>query len=67
MEKKEVKYTGLGFADALTLLFIALKLCGVVSWSWLWVLSPIWITFALLVVIGLVIVILTAIQKWSCG
>lgn len=28
--------------DALAVLFIALKLTGVINWSWLWVLSPIW-------------------------
>ena len=27
----------------LTVLFIALKLCHVIAWSWLWVLAPIWI------------------------
>lgn len=31
------------FTTLLTLLFIALKLTGVINWSWLWVLSPIWI------------------------
>ena len=28
---------------ALTLIFIALKLMGLISWPWLWVLSPIWL------------------------
>lgn len=28
---------------ALTVLFIALKLCGVITWSWIWVLAPLWI------------------------
>lgn len=28
--------------DALAVLFIALKLTGVIQWGWLWVLSPIW-------------------------
>ena len=63
MEKKTETRVGLGFAEALTILFIALKLCGVISWSWLWVLSPIWITFCLIAVIGIIIVILTVIQK----
>lgn len=31
----------------LQIAFIVLKLCGVISWSWLWVLSPMWIGFAL--------------------
>lgn len=58
-EKKEVKTVGIGFAEALTLLFIGLKLGKVISWSWLWVLSPLWISFALLLVIAIIIVILT--------
>jgi len=33
----------MGFGGFLALLFIALKLCGVIAWSWFWVLSPLWI------------------------
>ena len=40
---------GIGFAGLLTILFIGLKLTGVISWSWWWVLSPLWIP-ALLVI-----------------
>jgi len=39
--------SGIGFTGLLTILFIALKLCNVITWSWLWVLSPIWISFGL--------------------
>jgi hypothetical protein len=39
---------GIGFGGALVLLFITLKLCGVIEWSWWWVLSPIWIGFGAL-------------------
>ncbi|MCA0341143.1 MAG: hypothetical protein LCH99_15630 [Proteobacteria bacterium] len=35
---------GIGFVGLLTILFIALKLTGYISWSWWWVLSPIWIS-----------------------
>ena len=28
---------------ALAVLFIALKLCGVITWSWIWVLAPLWL------------------------
>jgi hypothetical protein len=31
------------FLDVLLIVFIVLKLCGVIAWSWWWVLSPIWI------------------------
>ena len=34
---------GIGFVGLLTIVFIVLKLCKVIAWSWLWVLSPIWI------------------------
>lgn len=44
---------GIGFAGALTIAFVVLKLTGVISWSWLWVLSPLWIGAAL----GLVILV----------
>lgn len=40
---------GLGIAEILTLIFIVLKLTGTINWSWVWVLSPIWITLALIV------------------
>jgi len=48
---------GIGFTGLLTVLFIALKLCGVISWSWLWVLSPIWISVALVLSILLLVLI----------
>lgn len=35
------------FTLSLTLLFIALKLTGYIHWSWVWVVSPIWIVFVL--------------------
>lgn len=42
---------GIGFVGLLTIVFITLKLCGVIAWSWLWVLAPAWITFAIVVFI----------------
>lgn len=33
---------GIGFTGLLTILFIGLKLTGFISWSWWWVLSPLW-------------------------
>lgn len=36
--------SGIGFAGALTVAFVVLKLTGVIAWSWWWVLSPIWIS-----------------------
>lgn len=35
----------------LTIVFITLKLTGVINWSWLWVLCPLWIKLLLMVII----------------
>lgn len=42
---------GIGFFGLLTILFIGLKLTGYIEWSWLWVLSPLWIPIAILIAI----------------
>lgn len=37
------KIHGIGFGGWLALIFITLKLCKVIAWSWLWVLAPLWV------------------------
>lgn len=49
---------GVGFAGLLTILFIGLKLGGVITWSWWWVLSPLWISA------GLAVAIIAAVLLW---
>lgn len=44
------------FLSALALVFITLKLLGIIQWSWWWVLSPLWIPVAVL--LGIVAVVL---------
>jgi hypothetical protein len=53
--------SGMGFSGWLTILFIGLKLTGHITWPWVWVLSPLWISLliglsivAIFVVIGIV-------------
>ena len=43
--------TGLGFMSVLAIVFIVLKLCGVIRWSWLWVLSPLWIQAVIIILV----------------
>lgn len=38
---------GIGFAGALAITFIVLKLTNVISWSWWWVLAPLWAPIAI--------------------
>ena len=44
----------LGFAEALLVIFIILKITGQLTWPWLWILSPLWITLSLM---GLVVLL----------
>lgn len=63
MKDKNKVTNSLGFFDLLAILFIALKLIGFINWSWLWVLSPIWIPASLVVVIYLLALIISIIKK----
>ena len=39
--------SGIGFVGLLTIAFIVLKLTKVINWNWVWVLSPLWISFSM--------------------
>lgn len=54
---------GTGFVGLLQILFIALKLCGVIHWSWVWVLAPLWISFSLVIIIIIIIVIMFNVKR----
>ena len=43
--------SGIGFGGLLTVLFIGLKLGGIIAWSWWWVLSPLWIGFIFWIIV----------------
>lgn len=53
----------LGLGGILGIVFIILKLVGVISWSWIWVLSPIWIS----AILSVVFLVISAILKWLAG
>lgn len=46
---------GLGLCSVLTIVFVVLKLVGVINWSWLWVLCPLWIELILSIIILIII------------
>ena len=39
----------------LTIVFVLLKVFGKITWSWIWVLAPLWLPYVLIAVIGLMI------------
>ena len=59
----KVTYQGIGFTGILTIVFIVLKLLGKISWSWVWVLAPLWISFAFGLLMFVVLIILVAIAN----
>lgn len=61
MENKNnnTKSKGIGFCGLLTIAFIILKLCGVIAWSWVWVLAPMWIPLALVVLILIIMLFIS--------
>ena len=58
-----VRTTGLGFSSVLALIFITLKLCHVIDWSWVWVLAPIWIPLSIVLAIMIVFIVCQIILK----
>ena len=47
--------TELSLTTILTIIFVILKLCGVLSWSWWWVLSPLWGSIAIFIIVSVFI------------
>lgn len=54
-----------GLGTLLTVLFVALKLCHVIEWSWVWVLAPFWISAAISIPILVIAIIILIIAKNS--
>lgn len=64
MENNSTKSGGIGFCGLLTILFIALKLTDVITWSWWWVLAPMWIPFAIVLLFIIFGAIFVAFKKY---
>lgn len=59
------------FSGALTIVFVVLKLLGKITWTWVWVLSPIWITMILagiLIISAIILALFTkkmGVKRWK--
>lgn len=54
---------GIGFAGLLTIVFITLKLTGVIDWSWWWVWSPLYISALIVIAIVLIIIAIEVVKS----
>lgn len=50
----------IGFFGILALIFITLKLVGVIAWSWVWVLAPLWIPAAIAITLAIILAVISA-------
>ena len=59
MSNNNASLGGMGLASVLLVVFIILKLTKVIAWSWIWVLSPLWISVILWLLLFFIIVLLS--------
>ena len=57
-EKRIVISSGITFPMLLFLVFLVLKLTNVITWNWLWITAPLWVTPAIVISIFLIIAII---------
>ena len=56
---------GIGVLGLLGIFFIVLKLTGYISWSWWWVMAPLWGGFALVFGIMFFVILFTVIMAFG--
>ena len=59
-----VRSGGIGFFGLLGIVFITLKLCGVIDWEWWLVLTPIWVPVLVVFVVIFIITLVDAV-RWG--
>ena len=62
VDNNNARSGGIGFFGLLGIVFITLKLCGVIDWEWWLVLAPIWVPTAIALIV-LLFVFLWALIK----
>ena len=66
MDDNTITKRGFGFSQLLGLLFIGLRLGNVIDWPWVWVLSPIWIPFGILLIVLIVVTVIEYGKRIPC-
>lgn len=64
VEKKYTSHFPFGFI--LFIVFLVLKLCGVISWSWWWVCAPVWMPVALVLImfiVGCIVIVIKVLNN----
>jgi len=67
MKMNNNNYIRLNFLPLLTLIFITLKLCKVINWSWWWVLSPLLIPISIVAILWAIVGFVKWMEKRGNG
>lgn len=62
MKDNNTVRSGINFFEVLGIVFIILRLCGVIDWPWVWVLAPIWVPIGLWLLAVLIAFILAMLK-----
>lgn len=62
-DKVSTSRGGVSFFSLLTIMFIGLKLSNNIDWDWVWVLSPLWLPFVIILVPLLILKMVFKIYK----
>lgn len=58
MSKGSAAGSGITLPWVLTIVFMVLKLCKVITWKWVWVFAPVWITLVVAFIAFIIYIIL---------
>ena len=65
--KTTISVGGIGLGTLLTIVFLVLKLCGVIDWAWIFVFLPVIVSFALELLCIVLIVVIQIIVYIYCN
>lgn len=57
----------LNLSGVLLVIFVVLKLIGVIDWPWIWVLSPLWISLAIVLIVLVIVMIIAGWETLKYG
>ena len=63
MKQENHNTNNINYMHILTIVFIVLKLCGVISWNWIYVILPSIISITLTIIVIIIAIIVLAITK----
>ena len=65
MNSKNNNSSGLGVLGVLQIIFLVLKLTGLITWSWVLVLIPLWISLGILALVVIAVIIAVCLEQFK--